>query len=303
MFRISVVVGCAVVVAVSANAESFNSRLARGQALLRTGDLDDAITIFRDLQVDRPESEALEYGLGCAHYAKAMKAARENDPVDAASALSAAIEAFDTASMTPNASLRQDARYNRSTALGQLAKQAVAAQDHERVVPAFEEAILAFEDYLRRYPDHADAATNLNNLRYELKRYLQQAQPPDEQEQNGSKGQEGSESQQDQDQSSQGENSQEGDQQQEQQPGQSGQEEQGDQEQPQDSGEPEEMPSEQQMAEAQPQDQSGESQPQAVEENRQNIEAILDTLQDIDEQQQREMRQRPGRKGINTKWW
>lgn len=306
MRNLVVIALTAIALAWPAHAESFNSRLARGQALLNTGDADEAITIFRDLQVDRPESEVLQYGLGCAHYEKALKAARDNAPGDAINALTEAAAAFETASMTPDNALRKNAQYNKCTVLGQIAKQAVAGDDHEQTIAAFEQAISSLEDFLRRYPGHADAQTNLNNLRYELKKYLQQMQPPEQQEQSGSGGDQNEsdqEQQQQQQDQQQGQDSQDQEQQDQQQQNQAGDSEQQQQQQEQQQqGESPEEQEQQQMADAS-EPPEGESQQAEMEPTRENIEAILDSLQETDEQQQKEMRQQPSRKGIDSKWW
>ena len=293
----------------TAHAESFNRRLAHGQALLNAGDIDEAITVFRDLQVDEPDSDTLQYDLGCAHYAKALQAARDNALSDAAASLQQAVTAFEEAGTTPDNTLRRNARYNKATALGQLAKQYVGAQDNEKTVDAFEQAITAFEDHLRRYPDHTEARTNLNNLRYEFKKYLQQTPPPQEQESpQGSQGKDSPSDQQDKQQDRpQGQNPQDRNQDDQQRQDKSGENQDQQQQQEQQKGEngqqDEAEQQEQQTGGETPQDEQGESQPQEMEQNSKNIEAILDSLQDTDEQQQREMRQQPRRKGINGKWW
>lgn len=308
MRNLTIAIALAALLSGMAGADSFNSRLARGQALLNTGDIDEAITIFRDLQVDEPDSEVLQYDLGCAHYAKALKAARENAPGDAVDALAEAAAAFETASMTPDNSLRKNAQYNRCTALGQAAKQTVSGTDREATMTAFESAIGAYEDYLRRYPDHADAQTNLNHLRYELKKYLQQTPPPQENDSQGGEGDNESDQQdQQQNQQQDGQSSQDDQQQQQEQQGQSDESQDGEQQeqeeqQGQDSEDEGEQQQEQQSMTGE-EEPEGESQQQEIEQNSQNIEALLDSLQAMDEQQQKEMRQQPSRKGIDNKWW
>jgi Ca-activated chloride channel family protein len=304
---------CAALVVPLAQAESFNRRLARGQALLKTGDLDEAITIFRDLQVDDPESDMLHFDLGCASYAKALRAAGDEALPDAAEALQQAVKSFEEASTTPDNALRRDAQFNRATALAQLAKQSVAAGDGEATITNFEEAITALEDFLRQYPEHAEAQTNLNNVRYELKKFLQQTPPPNEQQNSeGEEGEKGEQSDQEQDKSEQ---QQDPNQQQEQgEEQEQEQSSQGDQEQkpqdkqegsqgessPEDQQEPQDQ---QQPGETTPQDEQAESQSQQIAENSENIEAILDSLQDTDQKQQHEMRQQARPTGIRSKWW
>lgn len=291
----------------TADAESFNRRLAQGQALLNTGDIEEAITIFRDLQVDDPESDTLHYDLGCAHYDKALQAARADALPEADDALGNAIAAFDEASTTPDRTLRRNAQYNKATALGQRAKQSMGAKDNDQIMAAFDEAVTAYEDFLRRYPDDRDAQTNLNHLRYELKKYLQQTPPP--QEQNSQEGSQGENNESDpkneEQKQQQGQDSQ--DQNQQEQQGQSGENQQDQAQQEEQKSASDEKDEagqqEQQTADASAQEDETESNAQELEENRQNIEAILDSLQDTDEQQQRDMRRQPGRKGINSKWW
>ena len=306
---------CATLFASVAQAESFNRRLARGQALLKTGDLDEAITIFRDLQVDDPESDTLHFDLGCASYAKSLRAAGDEALPDAAEALQQAVKSFEEASTTPDNALRRDAQFNRATALAQLAKQSVAAGDGKATIANFEQAITALEDFLRQYPDHAEAQTNLNNVRYEFKKFLQQTPPPNEQQNSaGEDGEKGEQSDQEQEKQEQqqdpNQQQEQGEQQeQEQQPSQGDQEQQ-DQEEKQDGSQGEKSPEEQQdpqdqqqPSESTPQEEQGESQSQEIAENSENIEAILDSLQDTDQKQQHEMRQQTRPTGIRSKWW
>jgi Ca-activated chloride channel homolog len=296
-FVLTLLLGCALIL--PAWAESFNRRLARGQALLKSGDIQEAATVFRDLQVEDPDSNILRYNVGYARYQAALEDARAHAVPEALQTLEQAAVAFEEASMTTDKTLRKNAQFNKATTFAQVAKQMTAAADPQHTIAAFERAITTFDDYLRQYPGDPAAEMNLNNVRYELKKFLQQAPPAQEQQEGG----EGNDTQ-DQDQQQPREGQEPGppqdegdDQQQQQQQDQAGDDQEQDQQ-----GEGEEQEDGQQdMAQARPQESDSDATP-PIEEN-QNIEAILKSLEDMDEQQQKEMRQHPRRLTFRSKWW
>ena len=140
--------------------------------------------------------------------------------------------------------------------------------------------IVAYEKVLRQQPDHAGAKTNLNHARYLLKTMLQD--PPQEQQNADDEGGEEGEQGRNEQQSEEGENSE-----------QEGQE--GEEEPPE--GEDESDPSE---SGGDPQDASAQTQPLKD----QNIEAILQSLEDKNREEQKNLRKAKGPPKIREgKWW
>ena len=278
------------VVCLPTGAESFARRLKEGHALLRSGDADGALQVYRDLQIEEPESDQLHYSIGCAQYERGIAKSKEEAYDEAIAGFDAARGAFAEASLSGAPAIRRNALFNKANSIAQTAKQAVVArgtglaqEDHEKMVKAFEESVQAYDQFLEQYPGHAGAKQNLDHVRYLLKKLMQNPPPPEEEQSQG---------QQDQQQQG-GQQQQRGEEQQEQ--------DQGDrQESPEDQQESPGDQDEQQVAQARPQEGG-----QEVEEkqDRQNTEAILESLEDIDRQEQRERRQGPRDDRLRSEWW
>ena len=289
MFRAAVAI--VLITPVAFGAGSFRARLEEAHALLNDGDVDGAVALYRDLQTDDPESDVLYYNLGRAHYEGAMQEAGLDAHEDALASIEQAMEAFEKVLHSADPEVRRDAAYNHANCVAQVAKLSATAQKHQETVEAFEQSVAEYEDFLRQHPDHEGARNNLDHMRYLLKSMLQNPPPP--QQQQG----EGDDENQDQE--------QQDDQGQDQQQEQEGQQQQQDQEEgPEDKQEEQQAEQQQQ---AQEQDESDEQEPSSEEEappdDRQNVEAILQSLEDIDEQEQHDARtQRPDTR-LRNDWW
>lgn len=258
----------------AAASESFTERFEEANALLEKGDVEGALGAYRDLQIDAPESDALYYGIGCAQYEQALNKLALEAGDEASEAFETSKASFEKARLSPNALLRRNAGYNLANADAQLAKLTVAAGNHEDTVAAFERAIQGYEGFLRRYPAHEGAQNNLDHMRFLLKKMLQNPPPSQEKE----------------------EQTEEGTQEQKQDDSQ--QESSGEQEAQQQDGQQEEGSSamgERSTAE----DETAEAEP----EQRQDVEAILQSLEDQDNREQQKTR--PGQRnvGITQEWW
>jgi hypothetical protein len=311
--RKAIIICLALALQAGAGAQSLEQRLREGNALLRGGDIDGASGVYRDLHFEEPDSDRLHYALGCAHYEQAERLLGEA-PDEAAQAFTRARESFAAASWSRDPVIRRNAAFNEANTLARVAMTLPQEIGQEALVQAFGNAVNAYEDVLRRFPDHADARQNLDHLRYQLKKMLQN--PPQEQQQQEGDGdgeqQEGDQDQEQDssDQSEQG-GEQEQDQQQEQQ--QSGSEEQEQDEQQQDQPEPE--PAEQEPGEQEAPDSDEEqdttpdasaAQEEAEQEeamDRQSVEAILQSLEEMDQQEQRQMRTGPTDNRLRREWW
>lgn len=293
----------------AAQEETFAERVEAGRQLAMRGEYDEALAVFRDLQTDRPDADLLEYNIGCVEYERALSDIRADAGEPARAALDAARQSFQKAAAAANPEIRRRAAYNEANAVAQWAKLAAAAQEHDQAVEAFESAVAQYEAVLARYPDHAEARHNLEHMRYLLKRMLQNPpeSPPsqsspqpdenqdpgeqDENEQGDAQPSEGGE-QSDQPQDRQDEqNESTGE---EQEP-ELGQEE--DEEQQGPGGGEDSEPQEERTAARDLNDE-----PPTAEERR-NLEAILQSLEDQDHREQSNRERLPSRFQPAAEWW
>lgn len=287
--------------AAEGGAESFNARLAKANALLGRGDVEAAMNVYRDLQIEEPESDRLHYAIGCGHYESAQQHLGLRAVEDAREAFEKARDAFEQARRSPGPAVRRNASYNAVNCTAQLALQTAATGKYEEVLEAFRESIAKYEDLLARYPDHEGARQNLDFMRYRLKRMLQN--PPKTQPNQRDNSQENQENapQQQQKQDPQQSN--------EQQPQESPREQSEDSEQQQ--GQPEQR----QTAESAPNPSEADSEAVPVADashdmkkerenlDRQSIEAILQSLEEMDQQEQRRVRAGAPDDRPRREWW
>jgi Ca-activated chloride channel family protein len=177
-----------------------------------SGAYDQAVQGFVDRQVERPDETGLAINLGSAYYGM-----RDFERAD---------EAFGRAALAADPELRQQAIYN----LGN------SAYRQGRL----EEAVALYQQALELNPDDADAKFNLEYVRDEIRRRIEEAQNRQEQQQSGD--------QQQQSEQEQGDEQQDGQQQQQ-----------------QESPDTQSSDSEQQGAPQQPSDSDGDGLPDQVE--------------------------------------
>ena len=278
---------------VAARADTFNDEVRRANELLRNGKPEEAIAVYRDLQIEEPESDLLYYGMACADYESAMTKFAEEAVDEAAEAMNRAKTGFERASMSSDGEIRTGARYNLANCLAQDAKQLTGTSGYEATVDAFKASIDAYEQFLQAYPEHEGARRNLDHMRYLLKKMLQNPPPKQEQNQQGGN-EEQSEDQQDGEDQEKQETSQ--DEQQEQRQEQSEQDQQ-DQQQSEDEPRPEGAAQEQAEQSEQTEDQQTQE-PR----DRQTVEAILQSLEDMDKREQKDTR-RPQSVEVGREWW
>lgn len=258
-----------------AAAQSFEERLMHGNERLRTGRPEEAIATFRDLLIDKPESDILEYGIGAGQYHKALDLLEQDAKEDALNQLEEAVSTFDELRGSSEKFIRQNIGFNTANAAALRAKSMMDSQNMDETIDAFEQAIMQYEDVLYRNPDHEAARKNLDHLRYLLKKMLQN---PQQQQEGQGQGQGEGENEEQNQQQSQNEQQQ---QQQQQQEGDQQQQQQGQQSEDASAGQP----------------------TQQMNPDRQTIEAILESLEELDRREQR--RTRNQRDSVQTlrKWW
>lgn len=262
------------------SAQTFNEKLEKGHTALRGGDTNTALEAYRDLQVDDPESELLYYNIGRAHYKEGEAEAELESPEGAVEAFNLAKASFEKVLTSSDEEIRTSAGFNYANCIAQMAKQSVSLGDHEKTIAAFEESVGSYEEFLRRHPDHEGAKNNLDHMRYYLKNLMQNPPPPQDQQQQQQQDQEkNKEDQKDQEQEKKEEEKQDGE----------------------NEGEQEPQQGEQQQQQMEQQEGNGEEEPE--EQDRQNIEAILQSLEDIDNQEQKKTRNQRRDVGMRRNWW
>lgn len=268
--------------------ESFEARLQQGFESLKGGDSEAALVAFMDLQVEQPDSPGVQYGIASAHYVRALAALATNEEgakgQEKMSDARAKFEALDTAADPMMSGL---ASFGVANSTVQIALHSGPMENYEETVNAFKESILEYERALEQYPDLEAARTNLNHSRYALKTLLQNPPPKEQQEEEGD-GDEG-------DEGDQGEPGEDGN---ENQQGEDEQDPSDDGNDDNDEGDPEDDDGE--VGEGQ------ESQADMTQESlsRQNIEAILESLEDRNREEQKNLRRsdEPSRM-LGGKWW
>jgi hypothetical protein len=296
--RVTLEVICLLAVTVCVYAaESFDSRLAKANKTLENGDPDGALGMYRDLQTEDPESEALYYGMGCAEYKQGSKLVEDKAPRDAVESFKTAKESFEKTLNARDPEIRRNARYDHANATAQIAINSIGAQQYEESKKAFEESVKEYEDLLKQYPDMTAARQNLDHMRYLLKSMLQNPPPPQQQQQGqGESKQDPNQQQQDQ---QQGKNQQ-----------QKGEEQKNDQKEGQDNQEqkPDQKQGEAKVAatdkdQQEQKDEQKEAKDNPPPESQQNVEAILQSLEDVDKRAQKETKNARTGTEIRKDWW
>ena len=269
-------------------AESFEARLQQGFATLQSGDSEAALAAFLELQVEEPDSPKVQYGIASARYVQALSAlASDEEGAKGPEKMADARAHFESMDTAADSAMDGLASFGAANSTVQIARHSGPMENYEETVDAFKESIRGYERALEQYPDLEVANTNLNHARYALKTMLQNPPPKQQQEEDGD-GDEG-------DEGDQGE------------PGEDGNEnEQGENEQdPSDDGDD-------QDEQGEPEDDDGdvgqgqETQADMTQKplSRQNIEAILESLEDRNREEQKKLRRsdEPSRMQ-GGKWW
>ena len=300
-----------------AHAEYFDKRFKPGYDLLEQKEFEQALESFEQLKIDNPESELVDYSIATVDYQRALdklEALQVDSPdgdqpphIDADVSLQhpAIIEHFTTAKrqfnlvrQSSNPFLRENAPLNAANCTSQIAKLYHPQQQYKERVDGLRQALNEYENYLGQYPDHKVAKKNRNHVSFLLKQLLRN--PPEEQEQQDGEEDDPEENEEQDDQQQQdSENEDESEEDQEQQDE--------DESNESDSDEEDGDSSEQQPSDSQ-QNQSESTQPQEGDNGKspekQNIEAILESLEAKNQEEQRSLRRsRTAPRVKGGKWW
>ena len=284
------------VTSVQAN-EYFDGRFAPGYEWLKQGEFDKALENFEQLKTDMPDSELVDYSIASVAYQRAL-ALRDNDNAEGAiEQFSAAKTQFTTLAHSNDEFLREYAPLNAANSTAQMAKLYNPEQQYKERVQGLKEALNEYDSILGRFPGNAAAQRNRDHVSYLLKQLLRNPPPEEEQEEKGEGEDEDSEEQEDQekqDQDTSGEDQENED--------DSNGENSEDKEQ-------EDSESDDSQSNAEDASESESSNPQQSEEGKspeeQNIEAILESLEAINAEEQKNLRKAKRYPSVKKggKWW
>jgi tetratricopeptide (TPR) repeat protein len=155
--------------ALDARAASLRSALQDASQLLADGDAPGAIASYREIQVEYPDSEEAKFGIGCSQYVQGAGQSATGALEEAATSFQAAEEVFRRLSTAQDSRIREGAVYNRANTVAQKAKMIPPQEQYKEAVAALGEAVSAYEEVLRDFPEHKGAGQNLDHVRYQLK--------------------------------------------------------------------------------------------------------------------------------------
>jgi Ca-activated chloride channel family protein len=296
-------------IATAAHADSFRSRLKKGNAFLKSGDAESALREYEDLKTEDPENKYLYYNMGRAYYKSGESEMELNSPEDAINSFKSAKTNFDKAANSPVAELSRQAQFNAATCGLRLGEQLSKGGKYQEAVDSYRSAIEQYQALLAKNPNNEAAKKNLDYAQYQLKRMLQNPPPPPEkqqqQQQQDQKDQKDQQQDQQQNQKDQQQGQQEQQKDQPQQDQQQQEQKQAEQQQGQDQQKQEAQQQQGQQAAAAQQDQQNQQgqAKQDKDEEHQNADALLQSLEDVDKREQKEVRNQRTSVDINKNWW
>jgi hypothetical protein len=182
--------------AASAWGAGFAGELRSCNAALRAGKPAEALEGLRALQVERPDSPWVLYALGAAQHQLGRGHAVAQENTQAVEAFEAAARYFGKAAESDLPELRRAALFNGANAVVQAGMTQKAGDNRAGAIERLESAIGRYEALLREYPVFAPGLQNLDAVRYRLKQWLreapQQEPPPEGNEDRESRNQESS---------------------------------------------------------------------------------------------------------------
>ena len=154
------------------------ANLDEGHALLRAGEPDAALAVYEQIEERTPDSPALQFAIGCAHFMRAFATAENGDAGAALDGFTTARDRFARVLESGQGSLEPDALYNQATAAAYRAEMLDTTANRDGTLDAIREAVDLYEALLERYPDYAAAARNLQRVRFLWKQVLARREQP-----------------------------------------------------------------------------------------------------------------------------
>ena len=272
-------------------AEYFDERFTPGYKFLDDGEFEKALEAFNELKTDTPDSALVDYSIAAAYYKKALAEIAEENKEETIESLTQAKERFEELIRIPEPFLKENAPFNSANCSAQIAKLYDPKEEYTQRVQALKTAIQEFDKVLRVDSEHASAQKNRDHLSYLLKKMLQDAPPEQQSPDEGDGGEEQNEG----DEEKEGQDPSEGENQENEETGEEGEQDaEGD---PQDDDSENDDQS-QQGDQQQQSSQNGKTPEEA------NIEAILDSLEEVNKEEQKNLRRAQRAPQIKGgKWW
>lgn len=271
-------------------AEYFDERFEPGYELLNMGEYEQALEAFNVLKTETPESALVDYSIASTHYKQAVAESNEENLMETFGMLTMAKEQFDDLARIPDPFLKGNAPFSSAVCSAQIAKLYNTTEEFQLRVDALKIAINEFDKVLLLDSDHESAIRNRDHLSYLLKTLLQSEPQKQKMPNDGEGGDEENESEEKKESEEQGEGEQK---EQEEQSEEQQEQEESDQESDAENSNPQEQDEQEQQS-----SQNGKAPDQA------NIEAILDSLEDINKEEQKNLRRAEGPPRVNGgKWW
>jgi tetratricopeptide (TPR) repeat protein len=274
--------------------EYFDSRFEPGYTYLNNGEYEKALEAFNELKTDMPDSSLVDYSIASTFYKKGVAGLPAEDAEDKEGTLTIFQDAkkrFEELASLPEPFLKANAPFNSANCSAQIAKMYHPTEDYSPRLEALKAAIKDFDKVLFLDPDHESAKRNRDHLSYLHKKMLQDAPPEQKQADEGDGGDSENEGEEEQE----GEDPSEGESEEKEDSDKDGQEDDSE-------GEPEEDDSESDEETQQGEQQQSSENGKTAEEA--NIEAILESLEEINKDEQKNLRRAkraPQVKG--GKWW
>ena len=166
-----------------AAAESFAKRMNEANTLLQSGDVDAALDLYHDLEVERPGSASLLYNLGCAYTAQAEKLLKAGQSAPADEAFMRGREVFKAAAELSGDELESNASFNRTNSFGYEAnlragRPVEKPEDRRDLEKALGKAVDEYLAYVDANPSDARAQHNLAVTSKALQELLSEPPPP-----------------------------------------------------------------------------------------------------------------------------
>lgn len=269
--------------------EYFDERFAPGYEFLDEGEFDKALEAFNELKIETPESALVDYSIASTYYKKAVSRISDENKEEVIESLMEAKERFEELIRKPEPFLKENAPFNAANCSAQIAKLYDPKEEYGQRVIGLKGAIDEYDKVLLVDPEHVSAKKNRNHLSYLLKKMLQDPPPEQKSPEEGDGGEEENEGEEEQE----GEDPSEGENEEEE--GEEGEEEdsEGDSEEDDSDSDDQSQDGEQQQS-----SENGKTPEEA------NIEAILESLEEINKEEQKNLRRAQRAPQIKGgKWW
>lgn len=169
------------VLALSFPTYAFENALYEADKLLDKGELDAAISVLKEAQVDFPNAPELRFGIACALFLKGEQLMSTGQADQGRVAFSEALSLFNELALDKNLKIAREATFNSGNTIAREGLLVAQSGDVAGGINVLRRAVAAYESGLEKYPDHEGMRTNLDHVRLKLKELLQS--PPPEQKQ------------------------------------------------------------------------------------------------------------------------